>query len=189
LLLLFTTVTIVPPLLLELPPKKPPEKKPPPKPKPPPDEPPITIGTPLEPLLATAIGGGGGGANIGGTMVRVVVTVWAGAAQATRRTVRRVSRCRTVRVCEARRTVPPVCACACRTMEGRAGGFSATCTAPPPMIAPPHVQAQSFAKAILTDISASLFLALEAAPGSGIRFVAGVAVVSRCKRSLYTQAR
>ena len=38
------------------------------------------------------------------------------------------------------------------TIAGRAGGFSATCTAPPPMIAPPAVQAHSFAKAILTDI-------------------------------------
>ena len=38
------------------------------------------------------------------------------------------------------------------TMAGRAGGFSATWTAPPPMIAPPAVQAHSFAKAILTDI-------------------------------------
>jgi hypothetical protein len=39
----------------------------------------------------------------------------------------------------------------------RAGGFSTAWTAPPPMIAPPHVQAQSFARAILTDITASLF--------------------------------
>jgi hypothetical protein len=38
------------------------------------------------------------------------------------------------------------------TIAGRAGGFSATWTAPPPMIAPPAVQAHSFAKAILTDI-------------------------------------
>jgi hypothetical protein len=37
-------------------------------------------------------------------------------------------------------------------MAGRDGGFSATWTAPPPMIAPPQVQAQSFAKAIRTDI-------------------------------------
>ena len=39
------------------------------------------------------------------------------------------------------------------TTLGRGGGFSATWTAPPPMIAPPQVQAQSFAKAIRTDIS------------------------------------
>jgi hypothetical protein len=42
-------------------------------------------------------------------------------------------------------------------MAGREGGFSATWTAPPPMIAPPHAQAHSCAKAILTDIE-HLFL-------------------------------
>jgi hypothetical protein len=42
-------------------------------------------------------------------------------------------------------------------MAGRSGAVSATWTAPPPMIAPPQVQAQSFAKAILTDISRTLF--------------------------------
>lgn len=35
-------------------------------------------------------------------------------------------------------------------------GLSATCTAPPPIRAPPHAQAHNFAKAIRTDIS-SLF--------------------------------
>ena len=44
-------------------------------------------------------------------------------------------------------------------MAGRAGGFSVTCTAPPPMIAPPHVQAHNFAKAIRTDIRRTLFQA------------------------------
>src|SRR4028118_2018020 len=43
-------------------------------------------------------------------------------------------------------------------IAGREGGFSATWTALPPMIAPPHAQAQSCAKAILTDIE-HLFLA------------------------------
>jgi hypothetical protein len=43
------------------------------------------------------------------------------------------------------------------TVCERAGALSATWTALPPMIAPPHVQAQSFARAILTDITASLF--------------------------------
>jgi hypothetical protein len=46
---------------------------------------------------------------------------------------------------------------ACLTIAGRSGAVSATWTAPPPMIAPPQVQAQSFAKAILTDISRTLF--------------------------------
>jgi hypothetical protein len=45
---------------------------------------------------------------------------------------------------------------ACLTKEGRWGGFSATWTAPPPMIAPPQVQAQSLARAILTDMTAHL---------------------------------
>jgi hypothetical protein len=43
------------------------------------------------------------------------------------------------------------------TVCARADEPSATWTALPPMIAPPHVQAQSFARAILTDITASLF--------------------------------
>jgi hypothetical protein len=50
-----------------------------------------------------------------------------------------------------------VLALAFLTMAGRASGFSATCTAPPPMIAPPQVQAQSFARAIFTDMIRTLF--------------------------------
>ncbi len=143
--------------LLALLPTKPPEKKPPPKPKPP-DEPPTTTRPLLPPLDATATGGGGGGTNIGGMMVRVVTA--AGAAQATRRTVRRMTR-RWL----ARRTWLRAFAFACLTIAGRSGGFCATWTAPPPMIAPPQVQAQSFAKAILTDITASLFLAVQLMDG------------------------
>ena len=82
-------MTITEPPLALLP-MKPPEKKPPPKPKPPPPEPPTTTRPPEPPLDATATGGGGGGANIGGMIVRV--TVCAGAAQATRRTVRLTTR-------------------------------------------------------------------------------------------------
>jgi hypothetical protein len=37
------------------------------------------------------------------------------------------------------------------------GGLADTCTAPPPMIAPPHVQAHNFAKAIFTDMTRTLF--------------------------------
>jgi len=48
-------------------------------------------------------------------------------------------------------------ACRSTTVCARCGVLSATWTALPPMIAPPHVQAQSFARAILTDITASLF--------------------------------
>jgi len=43
-------------------------------------------------------------------------------------------------------------------MAGRGAGFAETWTAPPPMMAPPQVQAQSFAKAIFTDIIRTLFL-------------------------------
>jgi hypothetical protein len=152
LLLLFWTVTVVAPPDALLPTKLP-LKKPPPKPKPP-LPPPTMIGTPPPALLAIATGGGGGGGtNIGGMIVRVVV-IW-GAGQETRRTVRRTT---WRRFDWARRTVA-VRAFAWLTRVGRAGGFSATWTAPPPMIAPPQVQAQSLARAILTDITSILFLA------------------------------
>jgi hypothetical protein len=55
-----------------------------------------------------------------------------------------------------------VLAFASLTIAGRGGGFSATWTAPPPMIAPPQVQAQSFAKAIFTDIRRTLFQCCDA---------------------------
>ena len=151
-LLLFWTVKVVAPPEPLLPTKLP-LKKPPPKPKPP-LLPPTMIGTPPPALLAIATGGGGGGGtNIGGMMVRVVVT-W-GAGQETRRTVRRTT---WRRLDWARRTVA-VRAFAWLTRVGRGGGFSATWTAPPPMIAPPHAHAHSCAKAILTDITSILFLA------------------------------
>jgi hypothetical protein len=44
-------------------------------------------------------------------------------------------------------------------IAGRGSGFSETCTAPPPMIAPPQVQAQSLARAIFTDMIGTLCLA------------------------------
>ncbi|HEY9553547.1 MAG TPA: hypothetical protein VIR62_08110 [Allosphingosinicella sp.] len=50
------------------------------------------------------------------------------------------------------------------TSTGLAGGFAATLIAPTPMIAPPQVQAPSFAKAIFIDMIPTLFLAF-AAPG------------------------
>lgn len=153
------------------PPKKPPTKKPPPKP-PPPELPPITIGTP--PLvLATGGSGTGAGANTGTLCVTVrVVTAPAAApaapatpatpaapaagTHATRRTVRRTTRrCPLLRLAVAVRRTVVAFAFACWTTAGRGGGFSAMCTAPPPRTAPPHVQAQSLANAILTDISAS----------------------------------
>lgn len=50
-----------------------------------------------------------------------------------------------------------VCAFASLMRTGREGGFSTAWTAPPPMIAPPQVQAHSFAKAIRTDMTSTLF--------------------------------
>lgn len=97
-------------------------------------------------------------------MVRV--TVWVGVSQATRRTVRRTSRrpecdLRVVARLTVRRVVlRALCEEAVvrsTTVFARADEPSATWTALPPMIAPPQVQAQSFARAILTDITASLF--------------------------------
>lgn len=49
------------------------------------------------------------------------------------------------------------------TTAGRA--FCATWIAPPPIIAPPHAQAQSFAKAIRTDMSLSFLPAAFFQPG------------------------
>jgi hypothetical protein len=63
------------------------------------------------------------------------------------------------------------------TKEGRWGGFSATWTAPPPMIAPPQVQAQSLARAILTDMTAHLvfrFRCVAESPGWKIGFSVGL---------------
>lgn len=67
---------------------------------------------------------------------------------------------------------------ACLTNAGRSGGFSATWTAPPPMIAPPQVQAQSLARAILTDMTAHLV--------SRFRCVAEGPVGSSASASSYT---
>ena len=55
-------------------------------------------------------------------------------------------------------------ALACLTRTGLSGGFAATCMAPTPMMAPPQVQAQSFAKAIFIDMTSTLFFAF-AVPG------------------------
>lgn len=169
-----TVMSVRPPP--ELPPKKPPAKKPPEKP---PLVPPTTTGMAPPPLLAIAIGGGGGGANIGGMMVRVVTApaVAAGAAQVTRRTVRLTTR----RLELARRTVAGL-ALACLTTVGRGGGFSARETAPPPMIAPPQVHAQSFARAILTDITSILPGRPDDGKWRSQYPSGGVAISSRCKR-------
>jgi hypothetical protein len=88
-----------------------------------------------------------------------VVTVCAGCR--TTQAVRAILRTRLVRTFAVGRTLLTLgaraLAFAILTRTGRDGGFSATCTAPPPMIAPPQVQAQSLAKAIRTDIRRTLF--------------------------------
>ena len=120
-------------------------------------------------------------------IVRVVVVV-AGclttqavlATRLTRFTVRGLARCRTVFAF----------AFAWRTSWGRSGGFSATWTAPPPMIAPPQVQAQSFAKAILTDIKRTLFQALMKLRIVVVEYPsASSGYLHRCKGFVSAQAR
>jgi hypothetical protein len=103
-----------------------------------------------------------------------------------RRTTRRCALCRLPRACcrvtEAREEeAVTALARACLTIAGRDGGFSATCTAPPPMIAPPHAQAHSCAKAIRTDIE-HLFLAAAACVFDNPKYIAAAsAMISRCK--------
>ncbi len=145
-----TTVPLLPPP----PPEKPP-KKPPPKPPPNPPDPPMTTGTP-PPLLPPSYGAGGmKGTGMGGmpwlaTVTTVGVQVDVVVVRTTLRT---------------RLTLPTGVRCAILRALGLcfltlwtcAGGVSATCIAPPPISAPPQVQAQSFAKAMRTDIISTFF--------------------------------
>ncbi len=155
-------VDVDPPLLLDVddtmmpldpppepppPPKKPPAKNPPPIPPPP--VPPTTTGPPPKPPPADiAPGSYSGGNGIGADWLATVTTAGGQVAVVrvtTRRTVRwRETRC-TARFVTARLVIARLVICRC-------GDDSATCTAPPPMIAPPHAQAQSFASAIFTDM-------------------------------------
>ena len=121
-----------------------------------------------------------------------VVTVCAGCR--TTQAVRAILRTRLVRTFAVGRSLLTLgaraLAFAILTRAGRDGGFSATCTAPPPMIAPPQVQAQSLAKAIRTDIRRTLF---KASKPPRIVFakhpVSFPAIHDRCKGILSTQAR
>ena len=129
--------TMLPPLDPP-PPKKPPAKNPPPNPPKPP-LPPTTTGGEPPPMLITGCGGNGIGApcevtvtTCGWQVVVLVVT----------------TRLRTL--CATGRTA---CLVMWRLIDTRSAAWvSATCTAPPPMIAPPHAQAHNFAKAIRTDM-------------------------------------
>ncbi|MFN3389508.1 MAG: hypothetical protein ACK40O_11310 [Allosphingosinicella sp.] len=147
------------------PPKKPPEKKPPPKPPPKPPLPPtITAGPPPPPDTISPGGSGGRGIGAPGYVtVRVVVVVagWRTTHSARCTRLARLVRCTVLT--RASFLDGSVEAFAVLTMAGREGGFSATWTAPPPMIAPPVVQAHNLARAILTDIRRTLF------PGRAVR--------------------
>jgi len=144
--------TVPPPLPPPLPPTNPP-KKPPPKPPPKPPEPPITIGTPLPPskgasgMKGTAIGGMPWVATVSMVGAHVDVVVVVRAIMRTRFTFR------TGASCAIRRALGFFFATFCTCAEG----VSATCTAPPPISAPPQVQAHNFAKAMRTDIISTFF--------------------------------
>jgi len=134
------------------PPKKPPAKNPPPNPPKPPLPPTITGAWPPPPLIT-----GAGGNGIGAPWLVTVTTCGVQAVE-----VRVVTTLRT-------RCGTTACLMTCRLIETRdAACVSATWTAPPPMIAPPHAQAHSFAKAIRTDMSVtSSLLARHRPPGPG----------------------
>jgi hypothetical protein len=149
--------TTLPPLDPPPPPKKPPKKPPPKPPRPPP---PITTGPPPPPPPVTSGCGGGGGtycgtATIGtsGCSQQVVVL--------TIRRMRLVSRWGWAR-CTTRFTGLRGSCLTCLTLRYCvwAAGGSATWTAPPPTAAHPAAQADSFARAIRTDISVALFRVL-----------------------------
>jgi hypothetical protein len=146
------------------PPPKPP-KKPPPKPPPPTKPPPITAGAlPPPPTNATSRCGGNGGG-----VPWVVTVTTAGVAVVV---VRVITRQRVtirppwpvMRVIAAPRGHPRAAVTTRRlttrlattrflaTTCWRAWARSDTCIAPPPISAPPQAQAQSFARAIRTDI-------------------------------------
>ncbi len=142
------TTTLPPPLL---PPPKNPPKKPPPNP---PLEPPITIGTPPEPPWCSGGIGGKYGAGIG------TIAICCGAAQEVVRVIVRRRRWRVGAVATWRRAMWRTARgglFTCLTYwAGPRAGASATCTAPPPISAPPAAQADNFARAIRTDISLRL---------------------------------
>lgn len=128
-----------------LPPKNPPPPKPPPPPKKPP--PPITSGTPPPPPPKPSLTGTGGK---GAALLATVITAGAHAELVVVVMIRRPARV-------PERTMATRCVVVVirltRCCRAIACGRSATWTAPPPITAPPHAQAHSFAKAIRTDIS------------------------------------
>lgn len=148
-----TTVPLLPPP----PPPENPPKKPPPKPPPKPPEPPITTGTPPPPPPPSKGAAGMKGTGMGGmpwlaTVTTVGVHVDA-VVVVVRTTLRTRFTLRTGALCAISRAL-------CfflTTLWTCAGGVSATCIAPPPINAPPQVQAHNFAKAMRTDIISTFF--------------------------------
>lgn len=135
--------TILPP---PLPPPKPPTKKPPPKPPPKPPEPPTTTGTPPPPLDRI----GPSGRGIGAPPCDATVTVagaqaWVVTVRVMRFTTRRAGARAAIRLRGAFLTL--------WDFTYAVLGWLDACIAPPPITAPPQAQAQSFARAIRTDIT------------------------------------
>ena len=147
--LLVEEITTDPPPEPPLPPKKPPKKPPPPKPGPPPAS---TTGAPPLPDMTGISAAAGAGRGMGAAWVTTVMVC--GAAFTVLTTCRFATR-------TGRRGAAFTLLVLCST-AGRA--LSATCTAPPPMIAPPAAQAHNLANAIRTDIDPTLYLSF--APGS-----------------------
>lgn len=137
-------ITMLP---LDPPPPKPPPKPPPnpPPPKKPPPLPPTTTGTPAPPPPIKPSPTGAGNGTGTGAWFATVTTV---GAQAVRVVVTTRRRFGTWATCTGRRTTRLVILVYWVRL-----GVSATWTAPPPMIAPPHAHAHNLAKAIRTDIS------------------------------------
>lgn len=109
-----------------------------------------------------------------GMMVRRVTT------RRTRCTVRaRVTRCGRARCTTRLRILGTLRTCCTSWLRE---GACETWTAPPPISAPPHVQAQSFAKAIRTDISSSCPLA-DPAPVRPVNLHIGKAAPDRSAKT------
>jgi len=147
---LVEVITTLPPDEPPPPPKKPP-KNPPPKPPPPP---PITTAPPPPPVwegrggsigrAAMAMAGAGSQVVVVRVITRRMRLTWRGGA------IRRAW-------CGAARLACGAATLACLTYCGfEVFGASATCTAPPPISAPPAAVAASFTRAVRTDINLSL---------------------------------
>ncbi len=155
---------LMPPVLLEVdeittvpppPPPANPPKNPPPKPPAKPPDPPITTGAPLLPPPPSYGADGKYGAGKGGKACPAIVTTVGTHVEVVvvRTTLRTRFTLRTGDLCEIVRALCVFFATFCTT----AGFESATCTAPPPINAPPQVHAHNFAKAMRTDINLPFF--------------------------------